>query len=57
MRHRAALGMAEENDSIVIIVSEETGKISVAENGQLQNDIGLDGLKKTLENEFIDTTL
>lgn len=57
MRHRAALGMAEENDSLVIIVSEETGKISVAENGQLKNDIGLEGLKKILENEFIDTTV
>lgn len=52
MRHRAALGMSENTDSLVIIVSEETGKISIAESGKLQNDIDPKGLMSKLELEF-----
>ncbi len=37
-RHRAAIGMSENSDAIVVIVSEETGIISVAEDGELQRD-------------------
>lgn len=39
MRHRAALGLSEETDAIIVIVSEETGKISVVENGHVFYDI------------------
>jgi len=41
MRHRAAIGMTEETDAVVVVVSEETGEISVAYRGQLVQ--GLDG--------------
>jgi diadenylate cyclase len=41
MRHRAAIGLAEETDALVVVVSEETGEISVAQRGQLTS--GLDG--------------
>lgn len=43
-RHRAAMGMSEESDALVIIVSEETGAISVAKDGQITRDISKDGL-------------
>lgn len=47
-RHRAALGMSKESDSIVVVVSEETGKISVAKDGNLIADVREDTLKKIL---------
>ena len=47
-RHRAAIGISKESDSIVIVVSEETGKITVAKDGTLIADVRDDVLKKIL---------
>lgn len=47
-RHRAAIGISKESDSIVVVVSEETGKISIAKDGTLIADVREDALKKIL---------
>ncbi len=52
-RHRAAIGISKESDSIVVIVSEETGKISVAKDGTLIADVREDVLKKILISNIV----
>jgi diadenylate cyclase len=47
-RHRAAIGIAEETDAVALVVSEETGKISVAVNGKLTTDLTRDQLQRLL---------
>lgn len=47
-RHRAAIGLSNQSDSIVVVVSEETGKISIAKDGTLIADVREDVLKKIL---------
>lgn len=47
-RHRAAVGLTEETDAIVIVVSEETRQISIAEGGQLTQDLQMGDLKSRL---------
>ena len=51
-RHRACIGITEESDAIVIIVSEETGKISVAQNGKIQTDFDYERLYTYLIRAF-----
>ena len=51
-RHRAGLGMSKEADCIVIIVSEESGKISVAKEGKLLLDVEEDTLRQILFDKF-----
>lgn len=51
-RHRAAVGLTEETDSVCVIVSEETGNISVATQGKLTRDLDAEGLKGVLMNLF-----
>lgn len=48
-RHRAAIGLSEETDAACIIISEETGAISIATEGKLARDINRDALPKILE--------
>lgn len=52
-RHRAAIGISKESDGIAIVVSEETGKISVAKDGTLIADVKEDSLKKILISNII----
>ena len=47
-RHRAAIGISKETDAIVVVVSEETGKISIAKDGTLIADVKEETLKKML---------
>ena len=49
-RHRAAIGLTEETDGIVVIVSEETGSVSIAINGRLTRDLDKEGLERVLTN-------
>ena len=48
LRHRAALGISQETDALAIVVSEETGAITVAHKGQLHRRLSAEELEKLL---------
>ncbi|MGB2630864.1 MAG: diadenylate cyclase CdaA [Candidatus Omnitrophota bacterium] len=52
-RHRAAIGLTEETDAVVIIVSEETGDISIAQDGRLTKDVDPKNMAKVLERVYM----
>ncbi len=47
-RHRAAIGLSEETDTVAVVVSEETGRISLAVDGQIETDLSGDALRARL---------
>lgn len=52
MRHRAAVGITENTDAIAIVVSEQTGEISLSKGGELKHSLSAEKLKELLEKEF-----
>jgi uncharacterized protein (TIGR00159 family) len=56
LRHRAALGITEQSDAIAIVVSEQTGKISYAEGGELTRNVQPSVLKDFLEEKLLNTS-
>lgn len=51
-RHRAALGLSEESDVLVVVVSEENGSIAVASEGQLRENLDREGLYQLFRDKF-----
>lgn len=56
-RHRAAIGVSKESDAMVVVISEETGRISIAKDGTLIADVREDVLKKILIKNLINEPL
>lgn len=52
-RHRAAVGLTEESDAVVIVVSEETGEITVVMDGTTTHNVDAQALRKTLSEIFV----
>ncbi len=52
-RHRAAVGLTEESDAVIVVVSEETGEISVVLNGAIEHNADAPALRKTLSDLFV----
>jgi len=51
-RHRAAIGLTEETDAVCVVVSEETGAISVSVYGKITRDLDEEGLRRVLKSLF-----
>jgi DNA integrity scanning protein DisA with diadenylate cyclase activity len=48
LRHRAAVGITEQSDSIAVIISEETGYISIASRGKVKTNVSVEELERTI---------
>jgi diadenylate cyclase len=53
MRHRAGIGISERSDAVVVIVSEETGTLSVAIDGMLKRHLAKETFEMLLKNELL----
>ena len=56
-RHRAALGLSNESDATIIIISEETGQISIAQRNKLTQDLSVDELREHLSGLLVNQNL
>lgn len=56
LRHRAAMGISQDSDAIAIVVSEETGRISVAIKGEFQLRLSAEQLESVLTKEMMPAT-
>ena len=56
-RHRAAIGVSKESDALVVVISEETGRMSIAKDGTLIADVREDVLKKILIKNLINESM
>ena len=54
-RHRAAIGLTEESDAVALVVSEETGELSLALDGQIERNLDSDQLRLRLEALLLQT--
>jgi diadenylate cyclase len=52
-RHRAAIGLSEESDAVIVVVSEETGNISLVQHGAITSGLDEISLEKRLEAIFV----
>jgi len=55
MRHRAAVGMSEATDTLILIVSEESGQISIARNGTVDNNLLIPEVRKRINDYLVET--
>ena len=53
LRHRAAIGLTEESDAVTIVVSEETGQVSICIDGKIERNLEEDAFRERLEEIFL----